>query len=63
MAKKKKPIKKKDAGAGKGDSPRPYSISQEELDLRWELGFGKISKKRRAELLLLIEKIEKKRKK
>jgi hypothetical protein len=26
---------------GKGDAPRPYSVSQEEFDNRWETIFGK----------------------
>ena len=65
MAKKQKANKpkKKDTGAGKGDAPRPHSVSHDEYELRWELSFGKVSKKRRAELLQLIEKISKKRKK
>ncbi len=26
---------------GKGDAPRPFSVSQEEFDNRWETIFGK----------------------
>lgn len=29
---------------GKGSKPRPQSVSREELDLRWELAEGKITK-------------------
>lgn len=29
------------AEAGKGSKPRPFSVSQEEFDNRWEAIFGK----------------------
>lgn len=29
---------------GKGDKPRPYSVSLEEFDNRWDLIFGKKNK-------------------
>ena len=32
------------AEAGKGSRPRPYSVSQEEFDNRWEAIFGKKDK-------------------
>ncbi len=32
------------AEAGKGSKPRPYSVSQEEFDNRWEAIFGKKNK-------------------
>lgn len=28
---------------GKGSSPRPYSVTQQEYDLRWDLIFGRDS--------------------
>ena len=32
------------AEAGKGSKPRPYSVSQQEFDNRWEAIFGKKDK-------------------
>lgn len=34
---------KSDGGrsAGKGSSPRPYSVTQQEYDARWDLIFGR----------------------
>ena len=34
---------------GKGSAPRPYSVSQEEFDNRWDTIFGKKEKKPRQE--------------
>ena len=33
-------------GAGKGDIPRPMSISKKEYEKRWDLIFGKKNKKK-----------------
>ena len=33
-------------GVGKGDEPRPMSISKEEYDKRWNVIFGKKKKKK-----------------
>jgi hypothetical protein len=41
---------------GKGSSKRPTLVSIEEADLRWELAFGKPSKKRKSEILQLLGK-------
>lgn len=40
---KKKTVKKNQAG--KGDAPRPYSISLDKFAKNWELAFGKQGKK------------------
>ena len=40
---KEKPKKKSEAG--KGDSPRPFSVPLDEYGKRWELAFGKRKKK------------------
>jgi hypothetical protein len=42
---KEKSIYKKPNGAGKGDVPRPMSISKKEYEKRWEKIFGKKKKK------------------
>ena len=34
---------------GKGSKPRPYSVSQEEFDNRWETIFGKKKKEEQPE--------------
>lgn len=36
-------MSKSDGGrsAGKGSSPRPYSVTQQEYDARWDLIFGR----------------------
>ena len=34
--------------AGKGDSRRPSSVSQEEIDLRWKMAFGDRNEKEKA---------------
>ena len=36
--------------SGKGDAPRPTSVSAEEIDLRWELVFGNPKPKRKIEI-------------
>ena len=46
--------------AGKGDTPRPLSVSQEEYALRWQLIFCRENKKRK-ELINKIEKLKKNR--
>ena len=42
---KEKSIYKKSNGAGKGDVPRPLSISKKEYEKRWEKIFRKKEKK------------------
>ena len=37
--------------AGKGDSPRPRLISNQDYDLKWELAFGNPTAKRKKEIL------------
>jgi ribosomal protein L44E len=46
--------------AGKGDCPRPLSVSQEEYSLRWQLIFCHENKKRK-ELINKIEKLKRNR--
>ena len=36
---------------GKGSKPRPYSVSQEEFDDRWDLIFGKKDKDKTKNIL------------
>ena len=37
----------KKSEAGKGDAPRPFSISQKKFAKRWELIFGKKKKRKK----------------
>jgi hypothetical protein len=38
---KRRKIMKKSSAGGKGSSPRPFSVSQEEYDKRWDAIFGR----------------------
>jgi len=56
-----KPTEKvRKSDAGKGDAPRPISVSQKEYSLRYELIHCK-NKNRRKELFKLIEKLTQER--
>ena len=35
--------------AGKGSSPRPYSVTQQEYDTRWDMIFGRDKPKEKEE--------------
>ncbi|MHA1883049.1 MAG: hypothetical protein ACTSUO_08395 [Candidatus Thorarchaeota archaeon] len=47
------------SAAGKGDTPRPCLVSNEELDLRWDYALGKLNISEEE----MIEKIKEIRKK
>jgi hypothetical protein len=44
-------------GCGKGDTPRPRLVSQEEYDVRYELAYGDVSDDRRRELHNKLDKL------
>ena len=45
---------------GKGSKPRPYSVSQEEFDNRWETIFGKKKKEEQQEKEIVEEQSDEK---
>lgn len=44
--------------SGKGDHRRRQQIKQSEMDLRWELAFGKPNEERKEEILKLLEEFQ-----
>lgn len=48
-------------GVGKGSTPRPRLVSQEEYELRYQLAYGDVSDERRLELHSKLDKLVRQR--